>query len=74
MKLRYLFNATRVAAVPPTHEEFGFRCATKLTSHLDHSAQAPHVIGEIAAPGRQKSKGKGEAWVVSYSGALSYSP
>jgi phosphoribosylformylglycinamidine cyclo-ligase len=41
---------------------------------LRASGEAPVLIGEIAAPGGEKSdaKGKGGAWAVSYTGALRY--
>ena len=41
---------------------------------LQEAGEAPCVIGEIVAPGGEKTdaKGKGQTWAVSYSGALRY--
>jgi phosphoribosylformylglycinamidine cyclo-ligase len=41
---------------------------------LRAAGEAPLVVGEITAPGgaRSDAKGKGEAWAVTYSGALRY--
>jgi len=48
--------------------------ADGLVRVLQEWGEAPHVIGEIAAPtgARSAAKGKGEAWAVAYSGALKY--
>ena len=48
--------------------------ADAVLSTLRDAGESPVVIGEIVAPSGDKSeaKGKGEAWAVSYSGALSY--
>ena len=41
---------------------------------LQEAGEAPFVIGEIVPPGgeRTDAKGKGNAWAVSYAGALRY--
>ncbi|HET6320839.1 MAG TPA: phosphoribosylformylglycinamidine cyclo-ligase [Hyphomicrobium sp.] len=41
---------------------------------LQEAGEAPYVIGEIVPPGgeRSEAKGRGNAWVVQYTGALSY--
>jgi phosphoribosylformylglycinamidine cyclo-ligase len=41
---------------------------------LRAAGEAPLIVGEITAPGglRSDAKGKGEAWAVTYSGALRY--
>ena len=41
---------------------------------LQEAGEAPLVVGEIVAPGGEKTdaKGKGNAWAVSYTGALRY--
>jgi len=41
---------------------------------LQEAGEAPYVIGEIVPPGgeRSEAKGRGNAWAVQYTGALSY--
>jgi len=41
---------------------------------LREAGEAPYVIGEIVPPGgeRSEAKGRGNAWAVQYTGALSY--
>jgi len=48
--------------------------ADAVLSTLRDAGESAFVIGEIVAPSgdKSKAKGKGEAWAVSYSGALSY--
>jgi phosphoribosylformylglycinamidine cyclo-ligase len=48
--------------------------ADAVLSTLREAGESAFIIGEIVAPGGNKSdaKGKGEAWAVSYSGALQY--
>jgi phosphoribosylformylglycinamidine cyclo-ligase len=48
--------------------------ADGLVRVLQEWGEAPHVIGDVAAPSGAKSpaKGKGEAWAVGYAGALRY--
>jgi phosphoribosylformylglycinamidine cyclo-ligase len=43
---------------------------------LREAGESAFVIGEIVPPSGDKSeaKGQGEAWAVSYSGGLRYSP
>jgi len=48
--------------------------ANTVVQALQEHGEAPAVIGEITAPGRERSeaKGKGAAWAVSYTGSLGY--
>ena len=48
--------------------------ADAVLAALREAGEAPLPIGEIVAPGGEKTdaKGKGEAWAVSYAGALRY--
>jgi phosphoribosylformylglycinamidine cyclo-ligase len=48
--------------------------ADAVLSTLREAGESAFIIGEIVAPGGKRSdaKGKGEAWAVSYSGALKY--
>ncbi len=48
--------------------------ADAVLAALRAAGEAPLIIGEITAPGGEKSdaKGKGEAWVVTYAGSLRF--
>ncbi len=50
--------------------------ADTVLSTLREAGESAFVIGEIVPPSGDKSeaKGQGEAWAVSYSGGLRYSP